>query len=257
MAISGFDPNLLAAVPKTRKTLEIKQLTVSGSESVSRMRPIAWGSLGNQPGAHFYIRKWHIYITDMVALPSLCEKLARLHGGHTSPDGRFGFHCATYIGDMPQDNGWTDTWEAFFAQVLRRVLQLRDEQEGPDERLDALLPPALFDKVIPRLLRGLETDGRRVGPVLLHGNLWFGNCAVGPGTGDVLVYGAAAFYGHNDLGSWRQKWNRYRDGDPFEAYHRHIPRSEPVEDYDDRSTLYALKFHLHPSVLFPRKNLEM
>ncbi|KAL2151692.1 hypothetical protein VTH82DRAFT_6790 [Thermothelomyces myriococcoides] len=170
-----------------------------------------------------------------------CEKLARLHRTHTSPNGKFGFHCTTYNGDIPQDNSWTDTWEAFFANGLRHVLKLRDKRAGPDGRLNSLLP-ALFDKVIPRLLRPLETNGRRVKPVLIHGDLWFGNCAVERGTGKVLVFDPAAFYGHNEyeLGNWRPERNRFKEGGYFEEYHRHIPRSEPVEDYDDRNALYAL-----------------
>jgi fructosamine-3-kinase len=33
----------------------------------------------------------------------------------------------------------------------------------------------LLKKVIPRLLDPLETDGRSIKPVLLHGDLWLGN----------------------------------------------------------------------------------
>lgn len=30
----------------------------------------------------------------------------------------------------------------------------------------------------------------------------------------------------------------------FEAYHAHIPKSAPEEDYDDRNALYSLYVHL-------------
>jgi protein-ribulosamine 3-kinase len=45
---------------------------------------------------------------------SFCEKLARLHSSHTSPEGKFGFPCVTYNGNLPQDNTRFGSWEAFF-----------------------------------------------------------------------------------------------------------------------------------------------
>ncbi|KAL2192359.1 Fructosamine/Ketosamine-3-kinase [Corynascus similis CBS 632.67] len=216
--------------------------------------PIAWGSLQTERNAHFYICKYH-HLSDAMPEPALLsEKLARLHSSHTSPNGMFGFHCATYNGDIPQDNTWCDTWEAFFANGLRQVLSVREERAGTDATLDSLLP-ALFDKVIPRLLRPLETNGRRIKPSLLHGDLWFGNCAVKHGSKEVIVFDPASFYGHSEyeLGNWRPGRNRFKDGGYFEAYHSRMPPSEPVEDYDDRNALYALKFDLHAATMFPNK----
>ncbi|KAL2167194.1 hypothetical protein VTG60DRAFT_1606 [Thermothelomyces hinnuleus] len=293
-ADSGTDPKLLALVPDAKEILEVKPLPGSRWARISRIlrdryrsvttegrrskgefeatsaiyaatpnicaKPIAWSSLKNKPGAYFFICKYYDFITEMAEPGPFCENLARLHSSHTSPDGRFGFHCTTYNGDMPQDNSWSDIWEAFFANVLRHVLRVREERAGPDEQLDSLLP-ALFDKVIPRLLRPLETNGRKVKPVLVHGDLWFGNCAVDQGTGEVFVFDPAAFYGHNEyeLGNWRPEGNRLNDGGYFEAYHNHIPRSETVQDYDDRNALHALRFNLQAATLFPERDeyLEM
>jgi len=56
----------------------------------------------------------------------------------------------------------------------------------------------LFDKVIPRLLRPLETNGRTVKPCLVHGDLWYGNAGVNAGTNASLVFDACCFYAHNE-----------------------------------------------------------
>ena len=114
-----------------------------------------------------------------------------------APDGRFGFHCTTYNGNLPQDNTWSDSWEAFFENGLRHVLKVREERAGLSAELDALLP-ALFEKVIPRLLRPLESNDRKVQPSLVHGDLWCGNVAVDSSTGYPIVFDPASFYAHNE-----------------------------------------------------------
>jgi hypothetical protein len=60
------------------------------------------------------------------------------------------------------------------------------------------LLPALFDKVIPRLLRPLESNGRKVEPSLVHGDLWYGNAAVIDETGDPIVFDPSSFWAHNE-----------------------------------------------------------
>jgi protein-ribulosamine 3-kinase len=161
-------------------------------------KPVAWGSLLNQPDAHFYICKYYDFADGVPEPSSFCKKLAKLHSSHTSPDGKFGFQCTTYNGDLPQDNTWNDSWEAFFDNGLRHVLKVREERAGPNTELDGLLP-ALFDKVIPRLLRPLESSGRKVLPSLVHGDLWYGNTGIIDGkTGEGIVFDPSSFWAHNE-----------------------------------------------------------
>ncbi|KAI1134033.1 Fructosamine/Ketosamine-3-kinase [Hypoxylon sp. FL0543] len=217
-------------------------------------KPIAWGTFAGDPTLHFYICKFYNFTKGVPEPRSFCEKLARLHSNHTSPDGKFGFHCVTYNGNLPQDNSWSDSWEAFFAKGLRHVLKIREERAGPNVELDGLLP-ALFDRVIPRLLRPLESDGRRILPSLVHGDLWYGNASiVDQNTDEGIIYDPASFWAHNEyeLGNWRPDRNRFTRR-YFEAYHSHIPKSEPQEDYDDRNALYSLRFNLHASAMFPQQ----
>ncbi len=161
-------------------------------------RPIAWGTFANDPNSHFYVCKFYNFVEGVPEPVSFSKNVAKLHSNATSPNGKFGFHCVTYNGDLPQDNTWFDSWEAFYENGLRHVLKLREERAGPSAELDALLP-SLFDKVIPRLLRPLEVGGRKVRPSLVHGDLWCGNAGViDESTQEGIVYDPASFWAHNE-----------------------------------------------------------
>ncbi|KAM7201150.1 Fructosamine kinase domain containing protein [Rhypophila sp. PSN 637] len=170
------------------------------------------------------------------------ERLSVLHQNSQSPTGKFGFHTVTYPGNIPQYVEWEDSWEIFFAKSLRQALDLEIKARGPDEEMEMLLP-IIFDRVIPRLLRPLETDGRSVKPSLVHGDLWYGNSAIDAHSGDSLIFDACCFCAHNEFCSKFD--DRY-----LEAYHQQADRSEPVEDYDGRLDLYKLRFNVHVSALF-------
>lgn len=95
-------------------------------------------------------------------------RLAELHRNSTSPNGKFGYHLTTYNGILPQDNKWTDTWEEYFSNNFRRMVELEEAAQGPSTEEQTLLVFAILDKVIPRLLRPLETEGRKVKPCLIQ-----------------------------------------------------------------------------------------
>lgn len=40
-----------------------------------------------------------------------------------SPDGKYGFHVPTHLANLPHDNRWQDTWEAFFAQLMKKMFE--------------------------------------------------------------------------------------------------------------------------------------
>ena len=48
---------------------------------------------------------------------------------------------------------------------------LKKAARGPSGELEALMKP-LFETVIPRLLRPLETSGRTLKPCFVHGDIW-------------------------------------------------------------------------------------
>ncbi|GAQ35836.1 aldo/keto reductase [Aspergillus tubingensis] len=214
-------------------------------------RPIKWGSFSALSGAHYYLCRFYKFAEHAPKPAEFCQKVAFLHSRSNSPNGKFGFHLVTYNGDLPQENGYTDTWEEFFTIGFRHMINMSIERGGPWPGLEGL-DTAMIDKVIPRLLRPMETGGRSIKPSLVHGDLWCGNVAVDSATGRPLIYDPASFYAHNEyeLGNWRPERNGF-DRSFFDAYHAIIPKTAPIEDYDDRIALYSMRFNLQAAALFP------
>lgn len=54
-----------------------------------------------------------------------------------------------------------------------------------------------LEKVVPRLLLPLQSEGRTLKPCLLHGNVWDGNTAMDRNTDEAYVFDVTSFYGHS------------------------------------------------------------
>lgn len=165
-------------------------------------KPIGWGTYSLVPDTHFYICEFRNLLVDELPSPAeFCEKLATLHKNSTasrqSEEGKFGFHVTTYNGNLPQENAWQDSWEKFYVNGLRHMFALNEEAGGKCEELENLLP-GLFEKVIPRLLRPLETNGNTVVPVLVHGDLWCGNASVRLEDDAPIIFDPSSFWAHNE-----------------------------------------------------------
>lgn len=139
-------------------------------------------------------------------------RLAELHQKSHSPTGKFGFHVTTYSGYLPQYTQWEESWEVFFSKSLRVALDLEIKTKGYDAEFDVLVP-VIFDRVIPRLLRPLESEDRSVEPTLVHGDLWYGNSGVDKASGECLVFDACCFYAHHEcefhvfpVDGWMVSW---------------------------------------------------
>lgn len=159
-------------------------------------------------GTPLITRKNHLlyeflpFIPDLQPSPlQMAQNLATLHMQSQSPTGKFGFPVPTFPGNLPQFTAWEGKWETFFSKSLRQALDQEIRANGRHPRLDALIP-VLFDRVIPRLLRPLESGGRSVKPCLVHGDLWFGNSGLwhaSPGFGlRAAIFDAACVYVHNE-----------------------------------------------------------
>ncbi|KAI0870235.1 Fructosamine kinase-domain-containing protein [Hypoxylon argillaceum] len=194
-------------------------------------RPVAWGTFKTDKDSHLYICKFYEF-TDGLPNPTMfCANLAKFHSSHTSPTGKFGFHIVTYNGDLPQDNTWSDSWEAFFENGFSYVLNIREAQ----------------------------TSGNTIQPSLVHGDLWCGNAAIADeDTEEGIVFDPSSFWGHNEyeFGNWRPERNKFTRK-YFNAYHSHIPKSAPEDDYDDRNALYAMRFNLNAATLFPSQKVYL
>ena len=159
-------------------------------------RPICWGSCA-EPGRHYFLSEFHDLDTGLPSIVDFTREVAKLHNESCSPNNMFGFHITTYNGTLVQDNNWTKSWEESYSNRIRCTLALEEAARGPSEELKEL-SNSLLEKVIPRLLRPLETQGRTVKPSLLHGDLWIGNIATDKATGHPMIFDSSAYYGHHE-----------------------------------------------------------
>ncbi|KAL9601744.1 MAG: hypothetical protein Q9179_002766, partial [Wetmoreana sp. 5 TL-2023] len=113
-----------------------------------------------------------------------------------SPNDKYGFHKTTHLA-VDNDNSWDDSWEHWYAKVLKRMLKEEERSHGPDEDLK-LLTAVMFQKVVPRLLRPLETGDRQIKPCLIHSDLWPGNVKPDAVTDEPIIFDSCAFWGHNE-----------------------------------------------------------
>ncbi|CAN8096521.1 unnamed protein product [Discula destructiva] len=213
-------------------------------------KPIAWGSYESIKHVHFFLCAFRNMTEGLPDVETFPAKMAELHKNGTSPDGRFGFLVNTYHGQIPVEHGWSDTWEEYFTRTTRVLLNLEQEAQGRNEQFSKLAD-AFLEKVVPRLLRPLQTGGRNIRPALIHGDLWHGNASMDADTHQPVIFDAACFYAHNEyeLGVWRQPWNKFKK--PYRSqYYKHFPRSEPTEDFEDRNHLYATRVNLLDSILY-------
>lgn len=132
-------------------------------------RPTGWGTLEADPTCHFFLTGF-LDMSDKpddVKMIDFCNKVTALHEkSMSSPAPDFGFHITTYAGRYPQLNHWNSSWEVFFDEELRELTRLEHESHEPTEEFTKLLAE-VHNKLIPRLLRPLETEGRSVTPCLL------------------------------------------------------------------------------------------
>lgn len=158
--------------------------------------PLASGTYAANPSIHFYISEF-IKLTDEVPDTSFMAALADLHAKAVSPTGKYGFPIPTAQRTLPQYIEWTDSWEEFFANSLKRVFEYEEKKHGPDKELKAL-ERTVLQKVVPRLLRPLETGGRRIQPRLIHGDIWDGNVATRAADDSPVIFDASCIYAHNE-----------------------------------------------------------
>ena len=101
----------------------------------------------------------------------LAAGLANLHKESVSPTGKFGFHMATCHAKIAQAvDSWDDLWCALYTRHLGHVMDLaKPILKWPE--FDVVCKLTL-EKVVPRLLLPLQSEGRVLKPCLIHGNCW-------------------------------------------------------------------------------------
>jgi fructosamine-3-kinase len=177
---------------------------------------------------------------------SLARKLARLHTTPAPvPEGfegpMYGFPVPTCCGSTVQDNSWRSSWAEFYAENrLRGVLRAATERNGRDQELSGAVE-RVAGTVVPRLLGDGHLKGVR--PVVVHGDLWSGNHGRGRIAGqgvEEVVFDPSCVYGHSEyeLGIMRMFGGYGKEF--WKEYGELVPKTEPVEEYEDRLALYEL-----------------
>lgn len=215
-------------------------------------KPYAWGSFKSDPSTWFYLCDFHDMREEVPEHRKFVSLVAKVHRESMGKEKQYGFDVPTHLANVPNDNTRKSSWEDWFAQAMKQMFQIEELAHGKEDELD-VLKKDIFEKVIPRLLRPLETGGRPIKPCLIHSDLWSANSMPDAHTGEIFIFDSCGFWGHNEaeLGPWRAP--RYRMGRPFlEEYQKVMGLSEPQGDWDDRNALYALRYDLLVSALFPK-----
>lgn len=162
--------------------------------------PIGSGSYKSDPNVYFFLSRY-IEMLDKPPDPeTLPEKMAEMHRKGVAPDGKYGFHVPTTAGLLPVKVVKGRSWEDYFGRYVRYLLLAEQLAQGPPKDVDEYrrLTRVLFDRLIPRLLRPLETGGREIQPRLLHTDVWHGNTGIDIEDGRPIIYDPCAVYGHNE-----------------------------------------------------------
>jgi fructosamine-3-kinase len=194
--------------------------------------PYGWGKY-DSPGTNN--RETYFLLTEFRSVGQqpadpvkLASGLADMHQRSISPTGKFGFHVSTCHAKIAQAvNSWEDSWCALYTKHLSHVIDLAVPfLQWPEFNIVSRLT---LEKVVPRLLLPLQSDGRILKPSLIHGNCWDGNTAMDTSTGEAFVFDLCSFYGHNeyDTGNWRAPRHRLSNLAYIKNYKKKFPVSEP------------------------------
>lgn len=234
---------------------------IAGSVPGFCPRALAWGPLEEGKGRTFFLATEYLDLgVGGRTGSSLAQRLGQLHSTPAPVDPetgkrRFGFPVPTFCGDTKQPNRFCDSWADFYAnERLMVILEESEKRNGKDGALREMVERTART-VVPNLLGDghlgydKKGNGKGITPVVVHGDLWSGNAdrgkIVGSGrkedeeVGEV-VYDPSACYGHSEFELGIMKMFGGFGSTFFTAYHRIVPKTEPVDEYEDRVRLYEL-----------------
>ena len=160
-------------------------------------KPIAFGTYVSTPDVWFYLSEFVDMVDEAPSSDEFAQTIAELHKHGVDPDGMFGWPHPVFSGTSAQIFPLSKSWEETFSRGIQQTFALETASQGHDDELSRL-ETALVEKVIPRLLRPLQTEGRNIMPTLVHGDLWDGNVALDADTGDAIIFDPTAMYAHNE-----------------------------------------------------------
>lgn len=212
-------------------------------------KPLAYGHYASEPDAWFLLSEFRELVDEVPDVEDFPELLARLHLLGARPGGQFGWALPVFSGFNGRSYPLCDTWEETFTRGFRHSLELEHAVQAVDEEGWDEIREAFLTRVLPRLLRPMETGGRRIVPTCVHGDLWDGNVSVDAATGNPIIFDPTAMYAHHEFDFSPWHCPRMRIGPKYaREYLRHRPASEPQEDFPDRMLLYAAHFDIQASI---------
>ena len=148
-----------------------------------------------EPETHFLLAEFRNVGEQPPDPIKFTARLAELHRISKSPTGKFGFHTTTCHAFLTQiTDCWEDSWSRLFQRQLLHMVTLDQERNGMWDEFKAVCDLTL-EKVVPRLLEPLQSEGRSIKPCLIHGDLWDENTATDMDTGEPFVFDAGSMYG--------------------------------------------------------------
>lgn len=190
----------------------------------------AWGKFTQSPLTYFMLAEFREVGEQPPDPVKFTKRLAEFHRNSSSPNGKFGFHVPTCHGKLTQVVDWEQSWTSLYRKQLAHMIQL-DRINHVNWLEFQQVSLLILDKVIPRLLDPLQSDGRSIKPCLVHGDLWDENTATDMNTGEPFVFDAGSFYAHNEYetGNWRAARHRLSNKSYVRNYKRNFPPSQPGE----------------------------
>lgn len=163
----------------------------------------------------------------------LGEQLAHLHRVTSQ---QYGFDQDNYIGSLPQENTWQQSWVKFFVEHrLKPQINL-----AKSKGLLTNQHQSLFEKLFVKLPEIFDDEK----PALLHGDLWRGNLVFDTSTDPVLI-DPSVYFGsrHMDL-AMTTLFGGF-DKAFYDSYHHHYPLPQNHKQQWDICNLYPLLVHVN------------
>lgn len=172
------------------------------------------------------------------------KQLALMHHQNTTTN--FGFFEDNYVGNTPQVNLQTASWELFYREYRLRY------------QLDLLKQKGWLTKTLASFYNNLEVLVAKVladseePPALLHGDLWGGNYRTNS-LGKACIYDPAVYFGHREA---ELAMTRLFGGFP-EAFYQSYQQTYPLKKgWQNREGLYKLYPVLNHVNLFGKSYLQ-
>ncbi|ELY4608056.1 fructosamine kinase family protein [Cronobacter turicensis] len=168
----------------------------------------------------------------------LGQQLARLHQWSEQP--QYGLDYDNHLSTTPQPNAWQRRWASFFAeQRIGWQLELAAEKGMEFGDIDRIV-----DAVHQQLV------SHQPAPSLLHGDLWSGNCALGPN--GPYIFDPACYWGDRECDLAMLPLHPEQPPQIYDGYQSVLPLPA---GFLERQPLYQLYTLLNRATLFGGQHL--